>query len=148
MNNSWIGSSNDKDILKYEIHNLGRAVAMKISSVRILHPVFPWVQEQFGASTVHVAGGISTFNFLYYTYTIVPMMIIKTMAALRIGFMQEEQIEETVCKFREMDKKGPTWGRLDCWAGCQSYKMSNILHGPKSSNQILPPRKARKSRHI
>ena len=76
------------------------------------------------------------------------MRIIKTMAALRIGFMQEEQIEETVCKFREMDKKGPTWGRLDCWAGCQSYKMSNILHGPKSSNQILPPRKARKSRHI
>ena len=61
-----MASSNDKDILKYEIHNLGRAVAMKISSVRILHPVFPWVQEQFGASAVHVAGGKSTFNYLYY----------------------------------------------------------------------------------
>ena len=47
------------------------------------------------------------------------MMIIKTMAALRIGFMQEEQIEETVCKFREMEKEGPTWGTLDCWAGCK-----------------------------
>ena len=30
----------------------------------------------------------------------------------------------------------------------QSCKMSNLLHGPKSSNQIYPPRKARKSRHL
>ena len=33
---------------------------------------------------------------VYIIHTIAPMMIIKTMAAFRKGFIQEEQIEETV----------------------------------------------------